>query len=739
MTLPHGWDLEPQPPSTDPTASRVRPAPPHRASARHHLPIQRGRRGQRSGARFPGGPHGGLPQPAVVRHCAMGHPPTAADVDAVFEILPFRFLRAEARASLIPELQIHTFEAHEPILIQGQAEDDRVWLLLEGQVEILDLRGGGSRPRRVSTLDAGHYFGERRALFARPRTHSVHTTRPSIAASFPGARLRALLSHDQSFALTLGSLLRDKQGLLRHFERFLAEVRSGAGRGYIVIPRLIHLYRPLHPALHLGVRDEEIDFSALRYVVPRLPEQISEVLSLFLTSELPPQLLGAQADLERVSTAARRRTTYRMMSSKLVILLRDGWTDLIDLITCLCAYAVEARKIRQRIKDPQLVASLIQGRPCPLPFSDEERAHLEALWPGAVPSTLRAMITHHEDFAIHVLKQSDNYSSAKGERWTSQVADCARRLLGVEPHEMPEDFEVHIVSSNTHSVTNTLSSGLLEHAGVIEDWGRQAMPELFELPWPDPMDRVVALARPWAVAHPEQAQRRRERDAQPGAEHLTETGFTGIGVDLFCLQRLQQRTWDPSVPRPDGRPGLLVNIDYAFGQQAEPIITALIALFGRNIRSVSVLGKAGGLVGSRGDVLIGSSFVEQETDTLLTPTIDIDPGALAARLPDRSVRVGRVATVAGTLLQNPILLRYYQQIWQCLGLEMEGIWYAKRLMEARQLGLLRPDCEMRFLYYISDLPLAHGQSLSGSMNAFEGIPPLYAITRQVLTRVFRRP
>ncbi len=253
------------------------------------------------------------------------------------------------------------------------------------------------------------------------------------------------------------------------------------------------------------------------------------------------------------------------------------------------------------------------------------------------------------------------------------------------------------------------------------------------------MDRVVSLSRGFFEAHPETAEARRVADARPGTEHLADAGFTGIKADLFCLERLEQHTWDPSVPRPRGRRGLLVNIDYAFGQQAEPIITSLIALFGRNIRSVSILGKAGGLVGARGDVLVGTSFVEQETDTLLTPPSDVDLDALARRLPDRRVRSGRVATVSGTLMQNATLLRYYQHVWQCLGLEMEGIWYAKRLLEARQLGLLRADCATRFLYYISDLPLAHGQSLSGSLGAFEGIPPLYAITRQVLAEVFQPP
>ncbi len=209
-------------------------------------------------------------------------------------------------------------------------------------------------------------------------------------------------------------------------------------------------------------------------------------------------------------------------------------------------------------------------------------------------------------------------------------------------------------------------------------------------------------------------------------------------MQLVDLERLARRRWASTVPAPT-RPGLLVNIDYAFGQQAEPIITNLLTLFGRNVRSVAVLGKAGGLCGHRGDVVLATSFVEQMTDTLVDAGNDIDVDALRARLPDRGIHVGRVLTVAGTVLQNRTMLHFYSRLWGCVGLEMEGTWYAKRLLEARRLGVLRPDCKLRFAYYVSDLPLSHSENLSGSMTLHEGIPPLYAITREVLTRAFTDP
>lgn len=53
------------------------------------------------------------------------------------------------------------------------------------------------------------------------------------------------------------------------------------------------------------------------------------------------------------------------------------------------------------------------------------------------------------------------------------------------------------------------------------------------------------------------------------------------------------------------------------------------------------------------------------------------------------------------------------------------------------IGLLSENVDTRFLYYVSDIPLDASTSLSTSMSAFEGIPPLYATTRCILDCIFK--
>jgi len=211
-----------------------------------------------------------------------------------------------------------------------------------------------------------------------------------------------------------------------------------------------------------------------------------------------------------------------------------------------------------------------------------------------------------------------------------------------------------------------------------------------------------------------------------GILRIDDQATTGIGVQII----------DTAAMRP-GSPGrkFLVNIDYAFGEQAEEIIHNLITLFSRQIRSVNVLGKAGALTGRRGDILVPTAFVLQADDSFQPLPAPPPLDGLRARLPRAGVHPGPLLTVAGTLLQNRPLLHFYRNIWRCVGLEMEGIYYARKVTESIELRVLDPGVVQRYFYYVSDLPLEKGERLSAPLAPNEGIPPLYAITREILAAI----
>ena len=643
------------------------------------------------------------------------------------QIIPFRYLSAAEREALRADVTEHAFEQGDVLIRQGDTEDKRVFLLETGSVQIFD--ASQNPPARLRVITSGHYFGERAVLFEERRGLEIRAAEPVRALSIPGERFLALIEESTAFAQALGNILRDKQGIFTPFDRFRAELLRAVGRGSVDLARLLPLYRALDPALHPHAGDEgTIDVGALTYAVHRLPDNVTRTLAYYVTETLPALYSDPDTRFTAVPTVARRRSVFEMIPGKNMVLIRDGISDLVDLITCLCLYAIEARKIRRIVRDGGGLDAI----------PDAVLEPLRALWPNDCPKRVSEVAMHHEDFRIEIHKELNNYNSTHAETWGQQIAVATRELVGYDPSELPSDVAVHVISSNTHSVTNCLSTWLGRNADTIIRWADETGHPLAGETWHTPYDLVCALARDYLAESPELAREKTEADREAGILDLEWTAFTGIAVELIDASKVAWRDTDPGIRNvPPERPSLIVNIDYAFGEQAEHIIANLVSLFGRNLASVSVLGKAGGLVGERGDVLVATGFIEEygEHFRQVPGPSGVDADRLRAQLPGRALHEGHVLTVTGTLLQNRRMLHFNRHIWGCVGLEMEGSYYLRHILKSMNRGAISADIDLRFLYYVSDLPLRHDSNLSERMRAVEGIPPLYAITREVLSGI----
>jgi CRP-like cAMP-binding protein len=643
------------------------------------------------------------------------------------QIIPFRYLTPTQRQALLADA---TEEVHGPgtvLIEQGDRKDSRVFLLLEGSVRVRD--PNEAEPGHTKVITAGHYIGERAALFDEPRSLEARAIGRTRILCIPGERFLRLVHESTGFAQALGGILRSKQAIFQSFTRFRVALLQQIAEGAVDLERLLPLYEAFQPALHPRVSTPDaLDVTALAYAVRRLPDNVTRTLAFFLTDKLPDLYADAAERFTEVPTAARRRTVFEMFPGKSMVLIRDGRTDVLDFVCCLCLYSIEARKLRRRVRGAGGLDSIAKG--------DIEA--LEMVWPENTEARIREVALHHEDFRIEVYREANDYNSAHAETWCKQVAEATRRLVGYDPADLPADFAVHVVSSNTHSVPNCLSPWIGREAERIVEWARATGHDLADDGWHHPHDLAYAVAPDFMEAFPEQAQIRAEAEEAAGIVELDWTAFTGIAVRLIDTTRVAWEDTDPGIPSagPSG-PSLIVNIDYAFGQQAQNIIANLASLFGHHLRSVNVLGKAGGLVGERGHVAVATGFVDVREDQFLPVpggnAVDVE--RLRAALPGREVHVGNMLTVMGTLLQNRTMLHFNRHIWRCVGLEMEGAWYLRHIEQSMSRGSVPDDVKLRFLYYTSDLPLRHDANLSARLRAVEGVPPLYATTREILRGV----
>jgi hypothetical protein len=663
-------------------------------------------------------------------------------------IVPFRYLSAPTRQRLLREGQRVDLVDSEMVFIQGDAGDDSVYLLLTGSAESLDMER--SPWFRKNVLEPGTIFGEQSGVFGTPRSYGVRALGDSSCFKIPGGHFRLLLSESRAFAQAFGAKLRNSLGIFDAFDLFLAEIVRGIALGHLEIRRYVDLYKNLAPALHRKANDQStIDFEALAYAVRRLPANTLETFVFLLSDNLPSVYASPDLLFPPVPTEARRRFVYRMMAGKDMVLVRSGLSDLLDFVTCLCLFSVETRKIRYRLNHPELILALSSRCSLPpeartgddefmarLPFDADELASIRRVWPERTVERIRDIVFHRQAYSVDVRKQVNNYNASLSERWTAQIGEAARQAIGSGPADFPDELAVHIVSSNTHSVSNCLNPFFVEHADEILSWADRAGRRSGG--WDQGQDEVYFLARDWFREDPRRVERVIASEAACGIVRVPETMTTGIQVQLIDPSRVCRSPIDPGVGVGScAGSSLVVNIDYAFGEQAEEIMRNLLMLFGRNVRSISVLGKAGALEGQRGDVLAPTAFIEQAGDAF-QPLPPADTRAIArlrSALPGRRVIEGPLLTVRGTLLQNQRMLNFYRRVWACVGLEMEGAYYWRAILESEQLGVLRAGAAKRFYYYVSDAPLATGESLSARLTPQEGVPPLYAITREILTGI----
>lgn len=190
---------------------------------------------------------------------------------------------------------------------------------------------------------------------------------------------------------------------------------------------------------------------------------------------------------------------------------------------------------------------------------------------------------------------------------------------------------------------------------------------------------------------------------------------------------------------------VLVVMDYAFGEQAFETMDELLKpyLYGTenacplDVKSISIMGKAGILCGDKGDIMIPTAHVLEGTaDNYFFKNELTESHFKQLNLPTCT---GNMITVLGTSLQNKFILNYFKETsWKSVGLEMEGAHYQKAIQIASQVrNHISKDVKVRYAYYASDNPLHSGSTLASGGLGMMGVVPTYAITEAIVTQIFK--
>ena len=279
-----------------------------------------------------------------------------------------------------------------------------------------------------------------------------------------------------------------------------------------------------------------------------------------------------------------------------------------------------------------------------------------------------------------------------------------------------------------HSVMNTMYAPL----ALKTELKNKDTFDIYELLSQDKNDKLRAKVEKLAL--------------QKGMTFLEDESGTNIDVQIFDTSKYTNGVFETNVSEKDinSMPVIIV-MDYAFGEQAYETMDELLKPFEQsdnrrkylNVKSVSLMGKAGILEGGKGDIMIPSAHVFEGT----ADNYPFDNGLKKEDLEGHGIDIyeGAMITVLGTSLQNRDILKFFHEsTWNVIGLEMEGAHYQKAIQSASKLrGSISSDVKVNYAYYASDNPLETGSTLASGGLGTTGVKPTYLITEKILEQIFK--
>lgn len=509
----------------------------------------------------------------------------------------------------------------------------------------------------------------------------------------------------------------------------------------------------LRPEIYGSIANEKAELEGLLYVIDRLPHGIEECRFINLTSD---EGYG-NSHFKPIIPPKRRRNCYRIDEEQMNIEITRGRSEIYDILTHLTFLFIESHKIMKRVlidEDGSVNRDWEKLETAVTQTEDLTQAQRE------VALTHTASIlgrTFHEISKLYpkfsTPENPDRFlnvvwslgkmairEAIKNEKRIITFSPVLRERLGHHIHGeiWSNDIKlklienklmtrpIHIISANMHSVMNTLYTPCALKTELKKKKALDIYEELSDSGNGSLRNKVTKTA------------------LDKGMFFLEDKSGTNIDVQIFDTAKLEDGFSGTKFNdlKPEEKPVIIV-MDYAFGEQAYETMDELLKPFVHeekevkiNVKSISIMGKAGILEGGKGDIMIPDAHLFEGT----ADNYPFENQLKKSDLEGHGIKVvdGAMITVLGTSLQNKDILRFFHDsTWNVCGLEMEGAHYQKAIQAASRLReSIDEDVKVRYAYYASDNPLETGSTLASGGLGTSGVKPTYLITEKILEQIF---
>ncbi len=507
----------------------------------------------------------------------------------------------------------------------------------------------------------------------------------------------------------------------------------------------------LRPEIYGSIAEERTELNGLTYVIERLPEGIEECQFINLTADEGYD----DSHFETIIPPKRRRNCYRIDKDQMNIEITRGRSEIYDILTHLTFLFIESHKIYNKvtlhegadfIREWKYLENIVVYNK---KITDQEREVAVAHLSNILGRTFDEVLSIHKTFQSKVNK--DRFFHLiywLGKLAINEVLDNKKRkitfstvLIEEIGHHIYGDVwadnikkilkenkllqrPIHIISANMHSVLNSIyaKGALPEEAEEYEGF------ELFQL-----------LSN--ADSKPLQ-KRVKEYASENGLIYVKDTSGTNINVQIIDTDKINFEVSSFNKENSIDKSPVIIVMDYAFGEQAYETMDELLKPYwdskNKNhldVKSVSIMGKAGILEGGKGDIMIPDAHIFEGTADNYPFKNELSKEDLEGF--GVEVFDGSMISVLGTSLQNKDLLEFFHDsTWNVIGLEMEGAHYQKAIQSASKIrGNISRKVKVRYAYYASDNPLETGATLASGGLGMTGVTPTYAITQKILEQI----
>ncbi|AIN97915.1 hypothetical protein LPMP_204210 [Leishmania panamensis] len=691
------------------------------------------------------------------------------------------------------------------VIIEEGAYLEHIYVLASGTVEVMNSKKGLKRAfghRRIGSMVAPSVFGIDDAILESAVEFTYHASSNATLLLIPRKQVMDLFTRSPIFANNVSSQILRTLPSFSVFEEFCRTVfgisSSSASdaqekrNGYrLSLPTLIRLFQSSGTLLHKNGNTNEIDYEALRYCTHRLPANISITYIIILTQGIPDYLsdgfladaahahAGEEPFIAAVDTGKRRRCAWTFGGGgQTLVLMRDGYTDTIDFVSNLCIFCIEAKKLRARLQ--QLVspsaAEVLRNALAPaesslnaqarikevfasLPFSDDEVQGLQSVWGEETLQHLYNVVVHREEYVVQVQNATSKvFAEDPYVNWALTILrHIKRRLCVSELEPLPEDIIIDILFSPNQTLRNLFCCMLADTKTLIDSISEEAGIGKGERAgsWKNVNDRYYYVLTGMLERDKTIRDAYRSRLESNGFTLMEDGHASALIVDLIDVSSISPDDTDPELRAyiaqacknsRERKRHFIINVDKTFGAQIEAILRCFLLTFGTRIQSVNLCGKAAGLCGNRGDVVLPrklifskQTFGEDSTDEIRLCNRngfrreDITP--LLGKSCSAAVHHGTCITLPGFMLHSQPVLKFYKTVHGCTAIDMQSSYVARQLEECRRTGVVRQAIPSRYLFYCDNMPLGNENGSPLKPQKKEMTSTFYATARAILRKI----